>query len=96
MKLTRQEQKVYDYILAHRGCTTHDIQRDLFIECPSARITGLRTKGVDVQSIGQKKYPHSRPFEMYAIGRPLTKMVSQVEIVDGVARERWVELPVSA
>ena len=86
MKLTRQEQKVYDYILAHRGCTTHDIQRDLFIECPSARITGLRTKGVDVQSIGQKKYPHSRPFEMYAIGRPLTKMVSQVEIVDGVAR----------
>jgi hypothetical protein len=33
---------------------------------------------------------------MYAIGRPLTKMVSQVEIVDGVARERWVELPVSA
>jgi hypothetical protein len=96
MKLTRQEQKVYDYILAHRGCTTHHIQRDLFIECPSARITGLRTKGVDVQSIGQKKYPHSRPFEMYAIGRPLTKMVSQVEIVDGVARERWVELPVSA
>ena len=86
MKLTRQEQKVYDYILAHRGCTTHDIQRDLFIGCPSARITGLRTKGVDVQSIGQKKYPHSRPFEMYAIGRPLTKMVSQVEIVDGVAR----------
>jgi hypothetical protein len=57
---------------------THDIQRDLWIECPSARITGLRTKGVDVQSVGQKKYPHSRPFEMYAIGKPLTRRVSRV------------------
>jgi hypothetical protein len=82
-QLTPQERKVYDYILTHRGCTTHDIQRDLWIECPSARITGLRTKGVDVQSVGQKKYPHSRPFEMYAIGKPLTRRVSTVEIVDG-------------
>jgi hypothetical protein len=76
--LTPQERKVYDYILTHRGYTTHDIQRDLWIECPSARITGLRTKGVDVQSVGQKKYPHSRPFEMYAIGKPLTRRVSRV------------------
>lgn len=45
----------------------------------------------DVQSIGQKKYPHSRPFEMYGIGKPLTKFISKIELVDGVAIERRVE-----
>jgi Helix-turn-helix domain len=68
MKLTKQEQKVCDYIREHRGCTTRDIQRDLLIECPSARITGLRKKGVLVTTVGQKKkYPGARPFEMYAV-----------------------------
>lgn len=66
-KLTKQEKKVYDYILNHRGCTTHDIQRDSFIECPSARITAMRQKGIKIVSIGKKRYPDSRPFEMYAI-----------------------------
>ena len=55
---------------AHRGATcraasaTRDMQRDLGIECPSARITGLRNKGVAVLSIGQRKYRGARPFEM--------------------------------
>lgn len=62
-KLTKQERKVYDYIKAHRGCTTRDIQRDTFIECPWARFTGLRQKGVIVKSIGTLKYEGSRPFE---------------------------------
>lgn len=66
-KLTKQEQKVFNYIRDHRGCTTKDIQRDLGIECPSARITYMRQKGVVIASIGQKKYPGARPFEMYAI-----------------------------
>jgi hypothetical protein len=66
-KLTKQERKVYDYIKAHRGCTTRDIQRDTFIECPSARITGLRQKGVIIKSIGTVKYDGTRPFERYAI-----------------------------
>jgi Helix-turn-helix domain len=70
-KLTKQEAKVHSYILNHRGCTTHDIQRDTFIECPSARITALRHKGIKIISIGKKRYPDSRPFEMYAIENEL-------------------------
>ena len=50
MKLAKQEQKVFNYIRDKRGCTTRDIQRDLLIECPSARITGLRSKGVAVRT----------------------------------------------
>lgn len=94
MSLTPQEQKVYDYIRDHRGCTTRDIQRDLWIECPSARITGLRNKGVDVQEIGKVKYPGARPFTRYAIGAPITKRVSTVEIIDGRAVETWKEVNV--
>jgi hypothetical protein len=67
MKLTPQEQKVYAYIRDHRGCTTKDIQRDLGIECPSARITYMRQKGIQITSIGKKKYPGTKAFELYAI-----------------------------
>jgi hypothetical protein len=67
MKLTKQEQKVYNFIRDHRGATTKDIERELGITCPSARITYLRDKGVNIKSIGQKKYPGTRAFEMYAI-----------------------------
>lgn len=85
-KLTKQERKVYDYIKAHRGCTTRDIQRDTFIECPWARFTGLRQKGVIVKSIGTLKYEGSRPFERYAIEgtSPKYKYVQQS---DGSVRE---------
>ena len=37
------------------------------IECPSARLTEMRKKGVNIFSIGQKKYEGSRAFEMYAV-----------------------------
>ena len=69
-KLTPQENKVYRYIEDNTGCTTHDIQTDLFIQCPSARISKIRQKGYPLISIGQKKYPDARPFEMYAIDEP--------------------------
>jgi hypothetical protein len=59
-KLTPQEDKVYRYILTHRGCATHDIQRELWIECPSARITGLRNKGVDIISRRAKEIPQRK------------------------------------
>jgi hypothetical protein len=93
-KLTSQEQKVYAYILAHPGCTSHDITRDTFIQKPCARIVGLESKGVVVSRIGQRKYEGSRAFECYAIGKPLTRFVSQVEVRDGVAIETRVEEPV--
>jgi hypothetical protein len=93
-KLTPQEKKVYAYILAHRGCTSHDITRDTFIQKPCARIADLRAKGVDVRSIGQKKYPGTRAFECYAIGEPLKRTVSKFEVVDGVAVERRVQVSI--
>jgi hypothetical protein len=66
MKLTKQQRKVYDYIRAHRGCTTKDIQRDLGIECPSGRITELRKQNL-IEEIGSRKYEGSRAFTLYAV-----------------------------
>jgi len=94
MTLTPQELKVYRYILAHPGATSHDITRDTFVQKPCARISDLRAKGVDIKSIGQKKYPGTRAFERYAIGEPMMHTVSRVEVVDGVAIERRVAVPV--
>jgi hypothetical protein len=65
MKLTKQQRKVFDYISAHRGCTTKDIQRDTGIECPSGRITEMRKLGL-IEEIGTLKYPGSRAFVRYA------------------------------
>jgi hypothetical protein len=65
--MTKQQEKVHDYILAHPGCTTHDISRDTFIQCPSGRISELRTQGVNIISLGKKKYEGSKAFELYAI-----------------------------
>jgi hypothetical protein len=85
MKLTKQERKVHDYIKAHRGCTTRDIQRDTLIECPSARITGLRHKGVLVKEIGTLKYPGARPFIRYAIEEASPRF--RYELINGVMTE---------
>jgi hypothetical protein len=69
MNLTKQQRKVANYIYQHRGCTTKDIQRDTGITCPSGRITELRHAGVNIVSIGTKKYPGSKAFECYAIDK---------------------------
>ena len=71
MKLTKQQRKVYDYIKVHPGCTTRDIQRDIFVSCPSGRITELRQAGVQIVSVGHRKYPGAHPFEMYKIVEPV-------------------------
>lgn len=92
--MTKQQEKVYRYILTHPGCTTHDIMRDTFIQCPSGRLSEIRAMGVKIVSVGQKKYPGSKAFEMYAIESPLMKKVSRVEIVDGRAIEQMVEVAV--
>ena len=70
MKLTAQQSKVANYIYQHRGCTTKDIQRDTGIECPSDRISEIKKAGVNIYSIGKKKYVGARAFEMYAIEVP--------------------------
>jgi hypothetical protein len=94
MKLTKQEQKVYNFIRDHRGATTKDIERELGITCPSARITYLRDKGVSIKSIGQKKYPGTRAFEMYAIeaAEPAYKIEHRYDSV----RDVMVEVRVRA
>ncbi|MEO9623820.1 MULTISPECIES: hypothetical protein [Alphaproteobacteria] len=88
MKLTKQQERVYRYILANRGCTTKDIMLNTGIQCPSGRISELRDQGVKITSIGQRRYRGSKAFECYAIDEPLTKRVSQVYIVNGRAVER--------
>jgi hypothetical protein len=65
--MTKQQRKVYEYILTNPGCTTADISRNTFIQCPSGRISELRKQGIPVISIGHKKYGDTKPFEMYAI-----------------------------
>jgi hypothetical protein len=67
MKLTKQQEKVRAYIASHRGCTTRDIIRDTFITCPSGRITELRQAGVNIISVGKKRFPGANAFECYAI-----------------------------
>jgi hypothetical protein len=94
-KLTKQEKRVHDFIVAHRGATTKDIERELGITCPSARITYLRDKGVNIRSIGQKKYEGSRAFEMYAIegAQPAYKTVYELNPETGDMRP--VRVPVT-
>jgi hypothetical protein len=92
MNLTDQEQKVYDFILKNRGATTHDIQFQTWVSCPSARITEINKKArmenlpEPIISIGKKKFGRSRPFEMYAIrdteDRPMTS--GEKEIAKGL------------
>lgn len=69
-QLTKQQQKVYDYIRKRPGCTTKDIMLNTGIQCPSGRITELRQAGVLIVSVGQRKYPGAHPFECYAIKEP--------------------------
>jgi hypothetical protein len=52
------------------GCTTHDIQFDAWVSCPSGGIIELRKKGVPIISVGHKKYAAAHPLEMYAIAEP--------------------------
>jgi hypothetical protein len=81
IQLGRQQRKVYDYIKAHPGATTHDIQFETWVSYPSGRITEMRQLGVPIISIGQKKYGHSKPFEMYAIQEEQELLAASKEAV---------------
>ena len=92
--MTKQQLKVYKYILDHPGCTTRDIVRDTFVSCPSGRITELRGI-VEIKEVGTVKYPGTKAFVKYAIDTPLKKpkstftydqatnsMIEQVELIN--------------
>jgi hypothetical protein len=65
--MTKQQSKVLAYIEEHRGCTTKDIMLGTGIQCPSGRISELRTQGINIISIGHRKYEGSKAFELYAV-----------------------------
>jgi hypothetical protein len=46
---------------------------------------GLQDKGVEIEVIGEVKYPNTRPFKKYAIKTPLTKQKMNIEIVNNIA-----------
>lgn len=94
MKLTPQETKVYNFIRDNPGATTHDITIATYIQKPCARIVGLQHKGIEVVIVGEKKYPGSRPFKQYAIGKPLMRTKTIVEVIDNIAYKREVEVQV--
>lgn len=87
--MTNQQEKVYRFILNNRGCTTKDIMLETGIQCPSGRISELRSLGVKIEEIGTLKYPGSKAFVQYAIGKPLQKRTQHIEIVDGRAIETF-------
>lgn len=94
--MTKQQEKVYRFILNHRGCTTKDIMLGTGIQCPSGRISELREQGVKIISIGHRKYEGSKAFECYAIDEPFKKKVSHFSY-DPVAHimvETFEEVPV--
>lgn len=71
--MTKQQEKIYRCILENRGITSKEIMMKTGIQCPSGRIAELRADGVQIISIGHKKFEGSKAFEMYAIDTPLTK-----------------------
>lgn len=78
--------RVYKCILENPGITSKEIMLVTGVQCPSGRISEIRDLGIKIISIGQRKFPGSKPFEMYKIeGEPLTKQEMRIEIKDGVA-----------
>ncbi len=67
MSLTKQCQKVYDYIKAYPGCTTLDIINDTAIAYPTHRIAELRRAGIPIVAVGDKNVAGARPFKRLAL-----------------------------
>ncbi|WP_295133395.1 hypothetical protein [uncultured Reyranella sp.] len=93
-RLTKQQRKVFDYIRAHRGCTTKDIMLGTGVQCPSGRVTEIRQalegSSLKLVSIGQRKYPGSKAFERYAIEGTVMKRVVEFDKDRGVMVEKMV------
>jgi Helix-turn-helix domain len=80
--LTKQELRIYNYLLVHPGATTREIINATYITCPSGRIAEMRKKGVPIISLGQRKYEGARPFEMYAVDTSKPKPTSATELAE--------------
>ena len=100
-KLNPQQKKVYGFILSHRGCTTKDIEAEpkdggTGIQCSSGRIAEMRGMGIKIISIGKRKYPGTKAFELYAIegAEPAYRTVYELNRATGDMRP--VRVPLSA
>lgn len=49
MKLSKQEQKIYDYIVARGKATAREIIQ--FTNYPSSKIRDLRAKGIEIETV---------------------------------------------
>ena len=67
MNLSKQCQKVYDYLNAHPGCTLLDIISHTGVAYASCRIVELRKAGVPIIVIGERTCADARPSKLLAI-----------------------------
>ena len=103
MKLNRQQKAVYDFILAHPACTVQQIREATLQRKPDMRISEINysyqlehEKGIPnlkddaknlIVNVGRNKYREV----LKSVRAPLTRTVSKVEIVDGIAVEKRVQ-----
>lgn len=66
-KLNKQQQKVYDYIEQNPGCTTKDIRDATWVQCPTGRMSEMRTLGIVFKEVGVERYGRNQPFKKYAL-----------------------------
>jgi hypothetical protein len=70
MNLNNQQQRVYDYLLAHPGSTAREITNATFIDA-RARMSEMRNHhGIVFKVVGHKKLGNGNPFKMYEIDVP--------------------------
>ncbi len=67
MNLSKQSEKVYEYIRSHPGCTKLEIITGTGVAYPSERIAALRKAGVPIMVVGKKKDLDAGPFKQFAI-----------------------------
>jgi hypothetical protein len=87
-----QEREADAYILNRPGCAAHDIKRCAFVESPFGRVAESRNKGIAIKVIGEKKYAGTHALMGCAINAPVTRVVTKVELTDGVAIARHVQI----
>ena len=43
---------------------------DTFVQCPTDRMSEMRSLGIVFKEVGEKQYPGAKPFKLYAIEEP--------------------------
>lgn len=90
MKLSNQQQQVYDYLRENPGCTVRAMHEHIFpgVDKVSARLSELKNKGVQIKKLGRNQYNEMQ----YAIEKLLTKREQSVVIKNGVTYISYKEI----